>query len=133
MSIGSREDEVNAKYLVSDKAEKGYDGVQLELFPLGTLIEKPNTTGTADAWGEVEATDTHNYIVKTDNCGAHVRASEWIGTHIAELLLMPCATPKIIRMQTGELFFGSRMIYPDSLKSREKRLAFGGGSDSDRA
>ncbi|HEY1783602.1 MAG TPA: hypothetical protein VGG79_24795, partial [Roseiarcus sp.] len=60
---------------------------QAELFPLCTLIEKPNSTGTADAWGVVQALDTHTYVVKDDKWGLNTRAAEWICTHLAESLL----------------------------------------------
>lgn len=84
---------------------------QVELFPLTTLIEMPDTTGTADAWGRVEASDSHLYLVKTDERGGKaIRASEWVGTRLAEELNMPCPTPKIIQLSDGRLCFGSRII-----------------------
>jgi hypothetical protein len=83
---------------------------QAELFPLRTLIESPGVICTADAWGKVVAADTHHYIVKGDKGGPNVRASEWIGTHIAEAIHIPCPTAKIIQMSDGQPMFGSREI-----------------------
>jgi hypothetical protein len=37
---------------------------QAELFPIGTLVEYPGSIDTAEAWGEVIAEDSHNYVVK---------------------------------------------------------------------
>lgn len=86
-------------------------GRQAELLPLTTLTEMPDTTGTADAWGRVEASDSQLYLVKTDERGGKgIRASEWVGTHLAEELNMPCPTPKIIQLADGKLCFGSRII-----------------------
>jgi hypothetical protein len=48
--------------------------------------------------------------VKDDKWGLNTRAAEWICTHLAESLLLPCPTPKIIQLQSGELLFGSREI-----------------------
>lgn len=83
---------------------------QADLFPLTTQIEFPDVTGTADAWGRVEASDSHIYVVKTDERGLWVRASEWVGTRLAEEMNMPCPTPKIIQLSDGQLGFGSRVI-----------------------
>lgn len=84
---------------------------QAELFPLTALTEMPDTSGTADAWGYVEASDSHLYLVKTDDRGGKaIRASEWVGTRLAEELNMPCPTPKIIQLSDGQLCFGSRII-----------------------
>ncbi|MGX9116414.1 HipA family kinase [Mesorhizobium sp. BHbsci] len=69
------------------------------------------TGTTADAWGRVEASDSHVYLVKTDERGGKaIRASEWVGTRLAEELNMPCPTPKVIRLSDGQLCFGSRII-----------------------
>ena len=79
---------------------------QAELFPLRTLIELPGVF--VRGWGKVVAAD--HYIVKGDKGGPNVRASEWIGTHIAEAIHIPCPTAKIIQMSDGQLMFGSREI-----------------------
>lgn len=84
---------------------------QDELFPLTTVIEMPDHGSTADVWGKVQAVDTQIYLVKTDERGAGpIRASEWVGTLLAEEMNMPCATPKVIRLSDGQLGFGSRWI-----------------------
>jgi hypothetical protein len=49
---------------------------QAELFPLQTLVEIPDVTHTADAWGKVLANDTHWYFVKGEKAGPNIRASE---------------------------------------------------------
>lgn len=87
------------------------DSRQVELFPLTTSVEIPAADLSADAWGWVEASDLHDYIVKTDERGGPgIRASEWIGTHLAEELNMPCPTAKVIELNNGTLCFGSRKI-----------------------
>ena len=83
---------------------------QRELFPLTALLEVPDDTGTADAWGKVVASDTHPYIVKGCKGGERVRAAEWLGTHIADALNLPVPDCKIVRMKNGDLNFGSREI-----------------------
>jgi hypothetical protein len=87
-----------------------HEGRQVELFPLDTIVEFPDCTGTADAWGRVQASDTHMYLVKTDERGKYVRASEWVGTRLAEELNMPCPTPKIVQLSDGQIGFGSRIV-----------------------
>lgn len=85
--------------------------LQPDLFPLRTQIEYTNSTTTADAICRVQAADSHDYIVKSDDRGGQgVCASEWLGTHLAEELNMPCPTPKVVQMNDGELCFGSRII-----------------------
>jgi hypothetical protein len=83
---------------------------QLNLLPLKTVVEIPNSTGTADAWGEVLAEDSQTYIVKATRGGNRIPASEWVAAHIAEAVNMPCPTPKIVQLQNGDLLFGSRVV-----------------------
>jgi hypothetical protein len=97
---------IRAAVLVAKRPER-----QDELLPLGTLVEFPDTGSTADTWGKVEADDTQLYVAKTDaRGGVGVRASEWVGTRLAEELNMPCPTPKAILLSDGEIAFGSRVI-----------------------
>ena len=83
---------------------------QHDLFPISTVAEFPDSLPTADAWGTVLGVDGHSYVAKLDKGGRGVRASEWMGTHIAESANVPCPTPKIVELQNGELAFGSRRI-----------------------
>lgn len=84
---------------------------QEELFALQARVELPDVGNTADAWGRVEASDSHSYLVKTDDRGGPgIRASEWVATRLAEELNMACPTPKIIQLSDGQLGFGSRII-----------------------
>jgi hypothetical protein len=83
---------------------------QAELFPLSTLVELPGVMNGADVWGSVIASDGQRYVAKADRGREPVRASEWLGTHLAEAVNIACATPKVIQLQDGELAFGSRAI-----------------------
>ena len=82
---------------------------QRELFPLSTILEFPNAP-TADSWGEVIAEDNERYTVKGNKGGPYVRVAEWMSTKIAERVKIQCATPRIIKIDDGELLFGSRHI-----------------------
>lgn len=83
---------------------------QLRLFHRKSRIEYPKVQPSADALGEIEADDGHRYFVKDDANGTPVRASEWIGTHVAEAvgISAPAAAP--IEMLDGRVVFGSRKV-----------------------
>lgn len=96
--------------------------IQAELFPLRAIVEFPNAVTGADVWGEVIAEDNHHYVVKGEKGTEYVRASEWIGTQLADALELPCAAPKLILLQSNELLFGSRKIQSVASKIETTRL-----------
>lgn len=83
---------------------------QFQLFPRKALIEYPKVKPTADSLGEAEADDRFRYYIKGDAHGRPVRASEWLGTHIAETVGISSPAASIIELQDGSLVFGSRRI-----------------------
>jgi hypothetical protein len=107
--------------------------VQKELFPLRTIVEIQDDRLGSDAWGRIQGTDSQWYLVKGDKGGPHVRAGDWLGTHIAEIADVLCPTPRIIEMADGQLFFGSQVVegIADCTETAEiltsDTLATGGG------
>jgi hypothetical protein len=83
---------------------------QLQMFPRKALIQFPRSQRSADSMGEVEADDTFRYYIKGDAGGKPVRASEWLGTQIAEAIGLAAPTPTIIELPDGTTVFGSRRI-----------------------
>ncbi|HWX63499.1 hypothetical protein, partial [Bradyrhizobium sp.] len=67
--------------------------VQFQLFPRKALIQYPKAQPTADSLGEVEADDRFRYYIKGDAHGRPVRASEWLGTHLAESVGISAPAP----------------------------------------
>lgn len=86
------------------------DPRQLQMFARKAVIDFSIPAKTADALGQVQADDGHVYYVKDDARGRLIRASEWLGTHIAEISGVAAPTPAIIELTSGELVFGSRRI-----------------------
>ena len=84
--------------------------IQYQLFARKAEIQYPPKTVTADSLGEVEADDQFRYFVKGDAHGKLVRASEWLGTHIAEEVRISAPTPMPIELLDGTIVFGSRSI-----------------------
>jgi hypothetical protein len=83
---------------------------QLQLFPRKALIQYPKAKPTADSLGEVEADDGFRYFIKGDAHGKPVKASEWLGTHLAESVGISAPAPCIVELQDGTNVFGSRRI-----------------------
>ncbi len=84
--------------------------LQYQLFARKAEIQFPPAIVTADSLGEVEADDQLRYFVKGDAHGGLVRASEWLGTLIAEEVRIGAPTPMLIEMIDGTIVFGSRSI-----------------------
>jgi hypothetical protein len=84
--------------------------VQFQLFPRKALIQYPKAKPTADSLGEVEADDGFRYFIKGDAHGKPVRASEWLGTHLAESVGVSAPAPCIVELQDGTHVFGSRRV-----------------------
>ena len=83
---------------------------QLQMFPRKALIEYPPAKLTADCLGMVDADDGGRYYIKDDAHGRPVRASEWLGTHIAEAVGIQAPAAVVIERANGSLVFGSRRI-----------------------
>lgn len=83
---------------------------QYQFFPRKALIQFPQSQPSADSLGEVEADDRFRYYVKGDAHTRPVRASEWLGAHLAETVGISAPAPSIIELQDGALVFGSRRI-----------------------
>jgi hypothetical protein len=83
---------------------------QLQLFPRKALIQYPRAKATADSLGEAEADDGFRYFIKGDAHGKAIRASEWLGTHLAEMVGISAPAPCVIELQDGSTVFGSRRI-----------------------
>src|SRR5688572_5208932 len=83
---------------------------QLVLFSRKALIEYPPTVPTADSAGYVEADDQQRYYIKGDSNGRPVRASEWLSTHMAEMVGVAAPGAVAIERLNGDLVFGSRRI-----------------------
>jgi hypothetical protein len=83
---------------------------QLQLFPRHAVIEYPPSNRSADCLGMVDADDGGRYYIKTDVHGRPVRASEWLGTHLAEVVGIQAPMPAVIKRSDGTLVFGSRRI-----------------------
>jgi hypothetical protein len=83
---------------------------QFQLFPRKALIQYPKAQPTADSMGEAEADDGFRYFIKGDAHGRPVRASEWLGTHLAESVGISAPAPCLIELQDGSIVFGSRRI-----------------------
>ncbi len=84
--------------------------LQLGFFPRKVLSVLPRAEETADYLGEVEADDGHHYYLKSDTAGRPIRASEWLGTFLAEIVGIAAPSCTIVQLLTGELVFGSRRI-----------------------
>jgi hypothetical protein len=80
------------------------------MFPRKALIEYPPAKLTADCLGMVDADDGGSYYIKGDVPGRSVRASEWLGTHIAEAVGIQAPAPVAIELNSGSIVFGSRRI-----------------------
>lgn len=83
---------------------------QLRFFHRKAQIEYPKVLPTADSLGQVEADDGQHYYVKDDAHGRPVRASEWISTHVAEMVGISAPSAAPIEMSSGRTVFGSRRI-----------------------
>lgn len=83
---------------------------QLQLFLRKALIVYPPSKPTADCMGIVEADDGGLYYIKGDAHGRPVRASEWLGAHIAEAVGIQAPAPVAIQLTDGTVVFGSRRI-----------------------
>ena len=83
---------------------------QLQLFARKALIQYPKAKQTADSLGEVEADDGFRYFIKGDAHGKPVKASEWLGTQLAESVGISAPAPCIVELQDGSKVFGSRRI-----------------------
>ena len=84
--------------------------IQLPLFARKAVLNFGIPSRTADALGQIQADDDFVYYVKDDARGRPIRASEWLGTRIAEMSGVAAPTPAIIALQSGRLVFGSRRI-----------------------
>ena len=73
---------------------------QLNLLPLKTVVEIPNSTGTADAWGEVLAEDSQTYIVKATRGGNRIPASEWVAAQTKEIARMQRPNAEVLLAAT---------------------------------
>lgn len=89
---------------------KDNEGPGLPGFVRRALIEYPKSKNTADYSGEAEADDGHKYFLKGDKLGHYIRASEWIGTRLAETVGIAAPSCAVIQRMNGELAFGSRKI-----------------------
>ena len=85
---------------------------QLQMFARRALVQFPKVEPSADSFGEVEADDGALYYIKGDVNGKATRASEWLGTQLAEAVGLAAPTPCIIELQEGTTVFGSRRINP---------------------
>jgi hypothetical protein len=83
---------------------------QLQMFPRKALVQFPKVEPSVDSLGEVEADDSFLYYIKGDVGGKATRASEWLGTQIAEAVGLAAPAPCIIELQDGSTVFGSRRI-----------------------
>jgi hypothetical protein len=83
---------------------------QLQFWPRKALIEYPPAVQTADSLGMAEADDGALYYIKTDDRGRPTRASEWLGTHIAEAVGIQAPSAVVVERLNGELVFGSRRV-----------------------
>lgn len=83
---------------------------QLQMFPRKALVQFPKAEPSADSLGEVEADDSFLYYIKGDVAGKATRASEWLGTQLAEAIGLAAPTPSVIELQDGSTVFGSRRI-----------------------
>jgi hypothetical protein len=79
-------------------------------FPRRALAEYPKSKNTADYMGEADADDGHRYYLKGDTGGKPTRASEWLGTFLAETVGIAAPHGTIIQRQNGDVVFGSRRI-----------------------
>lgn len=82
---------------------------QPQLFPRKALIEYPKLKPTADALGEADADDGHRYFIKDDG-EKPVRASEWIGTRVADAISISTPMPALIERLNSRVVFGSRRV-----------------------
>ena len=73
-------------------------------------MQFPKAQPSADSLGEVEADDGFLYYIKGDVSGKATRASEWLGTQLAEAVGLAAPAPCIIELQDGSKVFGSRRI-----------------------
>jgi len=94
------------------------------------LIEYPPSKSTADCLGMVDADDGGLYYIKGDAHGRPIRASEWLGTHIAEAVGIQAPAPVAIERSNGEIVFGSRRIagVADDLLTRSYLMTSSAGN-----
>lgn len=83
---------------------------QLQFWPRKALIEYPPAKQTADSLGMAEADDGALYYIKADDRGRPTRASEWLGTHIAEAVGIQAPAAVAVERLSGDIVFGSRRI-----------------------
>lgn len=79
-------------------------------FPRKAVVEYGKSKNTADYLGEADADDGHRYFLKGDTNGSAVRASEWVGTFLAETVGIAAPHGTVIERLDGSLVFGSRKI-----------------------
>ncbi len=79
------------------------------MFTRKAVIDFGIAVKTADALGQVQADDGFVYYVKDDARGRLIRASEWLGTQVAEICGIAAPTPAII---------DARRIFPTRLHQR---------------
>ena len=78
------------------------------LFEIETVVEDPANLNSADAEYVVTASDSMDYVVKTQQKHPWVPASEWICHRLAEACGIPTPQFGIIRMRSGVTGFGSQ-------------------------
>ncbi|MBS1050514.1 HipA family kinase [Gluconobacter japonicus] len=83
---------------------------QLLISPRRALRYFPPETATADALGIAEADDRFKYYLKSDAAGKRIRASEWICSHLAELVHLAAPACAVIELQNKQRVFGSRRV-----------------------
>jgi hypothetical protein len=71
------------------------------MFPRKALVQFPKVQPSADSLGEVEADVSFLYYIKGDVNGKPTRASEWLGTQLAEAIGLAAPAPCIIELQDG--------------------------------
>lgn len=79
-------------------------------FPINSILELPPSEEGADILAEAHCDDTHRYYVKSNEVSPRLAASELVAAQLAELVNLPVPTPKIVRLKSGLLVFGSRQI-----------------------
>src|SRR5688572_25381694 len=78
------------------------------LFEIDTLLEDPSNLNSADAEYVVTASDSMDYVVKTQKRHPAIPASEWICHRLAEECGVPTPQFAIIRLRDGTAGFGSQ-------------------------
>lgn len=79
-------------------------------FPRKAVAEFPKSHNTADYLGEADADDGLRYYLKSDTGGRLIRASEWLGTFLAESVGIAAPHGTVIQRHNGDLVYGSRRI-----------------------